>query len=140
MLTALSEETYHQLLEDNADGDNSTEEDKSYFRWGYAESPYLGFGYEEHFAEVNKYYSQDVSYDLDDDEFEEHVNDWLQAMTDVMKTLKEKGLFMNADGEGIFLLAEQQPSDTDYNIVNARKLNDETLYEIWYRDNKAMYE
>lgn len=134
-ITALSEEAYRKLLEENAAGENSSGDDKAYYRWAYAESPYLGFGYEEYFSEVSRYYSQDVSYALSGDEFEKRINDWLQAMVTVMETLKQKGMFMESGNDEVFLLAEQQPSDTDYNIENARALNNETLFEVWYKDN-----
>ena len=131
-ITALSEEAYHELLVEYADGDDSSEEDRSYYRWAYAESPYLGFGYEEYFNEVSDCFLKDVSHALSDTEFTEHVNDWLEAMVKVMKTLKEKGLFA---GREILLLAEQQPSDTDCNVDNARYLNDEALFNAWCKDN-----
>lgn len=139
-ITALSEEAYNQLLKDNADGDNSSEEDKAYFRWGYAESPYLGFGYEDYFNEVNEFFSEDVSYELPDDEYEERVHDWLIVMFDVMKTLKDKEIFKKDGIEKIFLAAEQQPSETDYNLKNAKFLNDDKIFKMWYKDNKDLYE
>lgn len=138
-ITALSEEAYQQLLEDHADGDNSPEEDKVYFRWNYAESPYLGYGYEDYFNEANEYFSKDITYDLEDDEFNERINDWLEAMAEVMKTLKNNGIFMKA-GVSVFLAAEQQPSETEYNLDNAKLLNDNMVFEEWYKDNKDLYE
>lgn len=138
-ITALSEEVYRQLLDDNADGNSSSEEDKAYFRWAYAESPYLGFGYEEYFQEVNAFFCKDVSLDLSNDEYDEHVRDWVQAMRVVMKSLKDKGIFSKNCKENVFLFAEQQPPEPDNNLKSAHYLNEEDVFKIWYQDNKEEY-
>ena len=135
-ISALSMEAYHQLLEDNADGDNSSEEDKTYFKWCYAESPYLGFGYKEYFKEVDEFFFQDVLFEIPYEDVEMRTRDWLIAMRNVMKTLKDKGIFENDSRTEIFLMAELQPSETDYDLENARYLNDNALFEIWYKDNR----
>lgn len=49
---------------------------------------------------------------------------------------KDKGIFENDSETEIFLMAEQQPSETDYDLENARYLNDNALFEIWYKDNR----
>lgn len=138
-ITAMSDEIYDRLLRDNAEHNHSTVENKIYYRWAYAESPYLGFGYDKFFKDVNDFFCKDVSYDLPDDKFEERVADWLIAMREVMKTLKDNGIFKNIGNENIFLFAEQQPPEKDVNIDNARYLNEDNMFELWYMDNKDEY-
>lgn len=139
-ITALSEEAYKRLLNENAGSDALSEEDKAYYRWAYAESPYLGFGYDEYFGEVDDFFCMDVSYELPDEEYEEHVGDWLLAMRKVMKTLKDKGTFNDACNTNVFLLAEQQPPETNINLDNAHYLNEDDIFEIWHKDNIEEYE
>lgn len=139
-ITAMSDETYNQLLGDSGEGNFSPEENEAYYRWAYAESPYFGFGYDDYFKEVNEFFCKDVSYKLPDDEYEERVVDWLIAMRKVMKTLKDKGIFNSTCNENVFLFAEQQPPETDINIDNAHYLNEDNVFKIWYKDNKDEYE
>ena len=138
-ISALSMKAYQQLLEDNADGNNSSEEDKIYFKWCYAESPFLGFGYKEYFKEVDEFFFRDVLSEIPYEEVEMRINDWLISMRDVMKTLKDKGIFENVSNSKIFLTAEQHPSETDYNLENAKYINDNAVFEIWYKDNRDLY-
>lgn len=34
----------------------------------------------------------------------------------------------------------QQPPETDINLDNAHYLNEDNVFEIWYKDNKDEYE
>lgn len=61
-------------------------------------------------------------------------------MRDVMKALKDKGVFINSRNENVFLNAEQQPPETEVNVDNAHYLNEDDVFEIWYKDNKEEFE
>ncbi len=139
-ISAMSEESLTRLLEENADGEISSDKDKAYFRWSYADSPYCGYGYDEYFTEVSDFFSYDITDDLSEEEYEERICDWLEEMREVMKALKDKGIFKDKCTENVFLIAEQQPPESDINTENARYLNDDEGFKNWYRDNKAEYE
>lgn len=104
-ITAMSEEVFTQFLDNDTNNSNSEEENENYYKWAYAESPYLGFGYDEFFTEVNDFFNSDLSDEISDDEYERRINDWLIIMRDVMKALKDKGVFINSRNENVFLNA-----------------------------------
>ena len=57
-------------------------------------------------------------------------------MGEVMETLKEKGIFHTYCSTDVFINAELQPPETDINVQNAKYLNSNTVFNIWYEENK----
>lgn len=139
-ITAMSEESLGKLLDETFNDSQEREENLTNYKWVYAESPYLGFGYDKYFGEVNQLFYTDLSDELSDDEYGSRVNDWLYIMRDVISTLKNNGIFKDSCNADVFLNAEMQPPETSINLENARYLNSDEVFDLWYKDNKEEYE
>ena len=139
---AISEESLEQALNDNYSDDNDKNENRAVYKWSYADSPYIGFGFKEYFQETAELFNDDVWDDnIDDEEYEQRVNDWLSIMADVMRELDKKGVFSsNVDRSSLFINAELQPPEGSMNIDNARALNDAAIFSNWFEDNKYDYD
>lgn len=91
-ISAWSYEAYEKSLVD----DNIRDEDKSWWKWDYADSPYAAYGFDEFFGEVKELlYKREDELSLD----ELYDTEWtirINSMEEAMKRLDKKGLF----GEG----------------------------------------
>ncbi|HBI85982.1 MAG TPA: hypothetical protein DDX71_06830 [Ruminococcus sp.] len=135
-ITAISEESLARALEE---ADSDAEEDRIYYKWSYAESPYTGFGYSEYFGAVEALFNQDIyDDDLSDAEYERRIAEWLAVSADVMETLAQKGVF--GDRTDLFLNAEFQPPEDFANVENAQRLNSKALFDAWFAENGDEYE
>ena len=139
---AISEESLEQVLNDNYSDRKDRNEIRTAIKWSYADSPYIGFGFEEYFQEVDKLFNNDIwSEKLACEEYEQRVNDWISIMVDVMRELDKKGVFSsNVDRSNLFINAELQPPDSSTNLDNARALNDDAIFSKWFEDNKDEYD
>ncbi|MBQ3565919.1 MAG: DUF4303 domain-containing protein [Oscillospiraceae bacterium] len=141
-IAAISEESLQHVLDDNCADENEKNESIAEYKWSYADSPYCGYGFNEYFREVENLFNDDVwDENIEDDEYESRVSDWLKIMTEVMNDLDEKGVFnFCKDRSKLFINAELQPPEDTTNLENARKLNNNEMFSEWFEDNKEEYE
>ena len=142
-IAAISEESLERVLNNYYSDELARNENREYYKWSYADSPYIGYGYEDYFKEVEELFKNYVwKYYTDETEFIKRANEWLEIMAEVMLELDRKGVFnTNVDRSKLFINAETQPpEDNSINILNARKLNNESLFTYWYEDNRKEYE
>ena len=90
------------------------EEDKSWWKWDSADSPYAGYGYDEFFGEVSELLDKRAD-GLSDDEL--YGTEWavrIDSMEEAMKRLDSSGLFgTGKERERVVINAEQAPPDED---------------------------
>lgn len=107
-ISAWSYEAYENSVVEN----NISDEDKGWWKWDYADSPYAAYGFDEFFGEVNELLvkredtlSLDELYDV-----EWYVR--IASMEEAMKRLDEKGFFGSDENrKNIVINVEQAPPD-----------------------------
>ncbi len=114
---------------------SKTEEDRSFLKWSYADSPYLCFG-EEYFAQVNALFEKRpaVGTHMSDDEWDEEVSLRIGAMEKALAKLDKEGLFGRGNERAKLVInAEFMPPD-ETNTVRAKRLNPPATLELWLRE------
>ena len=141
-IAAISEESVEAVLDAQCSDAQEKAEERAFYRWSYADSPYFGFGYEAFFGEVDALFNQDVWDErIGEAECEQRVRDWLRIMRDVMRQLEQNGMFRAvASQDGLFINAELQPPEDAANLENARVLNDEAVFAKWYAEFQDEYD
>ncbi|MBQ8967692.1 DUF4303 domain-containing protein [Ruminococcus sp.] len=107
-ISAWSEEAYEKSLID----DRVSEEDKGWWKWDYADSPYCAYGYDEYFGETAKFLDERAEGMTEDDLFDK---DWyvrMESMEEALKRLDAEGFFgRGAEREKVIVNVEQAPPD-----------------------------
>ena len=101
------------------------DEDKSWWKWDSADSPYADYGYDEFFSGVSELLDKRAD-GISDDEL--YGNEWavrLDSMEEAMKRLDGAGLFgTGKERECVVINVEQAPPDEDGSEYNrALRLN-----------------
>lgn len=101
------------------------DEEKSWWKWDSADSPYVDYGYDEFFGEVSELLDKRAD-GLSDDEL--YGNEWavrIDSLEEAMKRLDSLGLFgIGKERERVVINVEQAPPDEDGSEYNrALRLN-----------------
>ena len=101
------------------------DEEKSWWKWDSADSPYVDYGYDEFFGEVSEFLDKRAD-GLSDDEL--YGNEWavrIDSLEEAMKRLDSLGLFgIGKERERVVINVEQAPPDEDGSEYNrALRLN-----------------
>ena len=101
------------------------DEEKSWWKWDSADSPYVDYGYDEFFGEVSEVLDKRAD-GLSDDEL--YGNEWavrIDSLEEAMKRLDSLGLFgIGKERERVVINVEQAPPDEDGSEYNrALRLN-----------------
>lgn len=141
-ISAVSEETFHDLLSDMDRDDYDSEEDYQndclMCRWSFADTPYCAYGYDEYFGDVEKLFTERTGSIPEDDDtrFENEIRLWLDSMEKAMKILDDRKLFGDRDeNTNIFINAEIFPED-DTNNTRGRNLNPTKIFEKWLSETE----
>lgn len=102
-----------------------SDEEKSWWKWDSADSPYVHYGYDEFFGEVSEFLDKRAD-GLSDDEL--YGIEWvvrIDSMEEAMKRLDGSGLFgTGKERECVVINVEQAPPDGDGSEYNrALRLN-----------------
>ena len=136
-IVAMSYEALELILNDMYDNEKDKDDNRSKYKWSYADSPYFGYCYEKYFKDVDEAFYTDIwSTNISDNEYSNRIDEWMKIMGEVMEALKEKGIFHTYCPANVFINAELQPPETDINVQNAKYLNSNTVFNIWYEENK----
>ena len=112
----------YEALEKSIIEQQIPDEEKSWWKWDSADSPYAVYGYDEFFGEVSELLDKRAS-ELSNDEL--YGIEWyvrIASMEEAMKRLDSSGLFGTADErEGVVINVEQAPPD-DYSSEYNRAL------------------
>ena len=101
------------------------DEEKGWWKWDSADSPYAVYGYDEFFGEVSELLDKRAD-GLSDDEL--YGIEWavrIDSLEEAMKRLDNSGLFgTGKKREGVVINVEQAPPDEDVSEYNrALRLN-----------------
>ena len=104
----------YEALEKSMMEQQIPEEDKSWWKWDSADSPYAVYGYDEFFGEVSELLDKRAS-KLSDDEL--YGVEWgirIDSMEEALKKLDGSGLFgTGKERERVVINVEQAPPDGD---------------------------
>ncbi|NBH84074.1 DUF4303 domain-containing protein [bacterium C-53] len=104
----------YEALEKSIIEQQIPDEEKSWWKWDSADSPYADYGYDEFFGEVNELLDKRAD-GLSDDEL--YGIEWgvrIDSMEEAMKRLDGSGLFgTGKERERVVINVEQAPPDGD---------------------------
>ena len=104
----------YEALEKSIKEQQITDEDKSWWKWDSADSPYAVYGYDEFFGEVGTLLAQRASKLSDDELYETEWGVRIELMEEAMKRLDTSGLFgTGKERECVVINVEQAPPDGD---------------------------
>lgn len=107
-ISAWSYEAYEKSLADN----NISDDDKKWWKWDYADSPYAVYGYDEFFGEVRELLSKRADALSIDDLYDTEWALRIASMEEAMKRLDEKGIFGTGESrKNVVINVEQAPPD-----------------------------
>ncbi len=129
-ISAWSHEALAQFMEE----DHIPEEERQYYEWSYADSPYCAFGW-EHFHGAERYVSEHrPSSDCDSKVWNGWLDLLLDTMEQVMRELDARGVFGTGSRRaGTLINAEVMPPDYS-NTQRALRLNREENIRDWLED------
>ena len=115
----------YEALEKSIMEQQIPDEEKSWWKWDSADSPYAVYGYDEFFGEVSELLDKRAD-GLSDDEL--YGIEWavrIDSLEEAMKRLDNSGLFgTGKKREGVVINVEQAPPDEDGSEYNrALRLN-----------------
>lgn len=121
-ISAWSYEALDKSISDN----KITDEEKSWWKWDYSDSPYVVYGYDEFFNEVSELLDKRASELSDDELYDMEWDIRVNSMEEAMKRLDQSGLFgINDDRKRVVINVEIAPPDcSEYN--RALRLNPES--------------
>lgn len=121
-ISAWSYEALDKSISDN----KITDEEKSWWKWDYSDSPYVVYGYDEFFNEVNELLDKRASELSDDELYDMEWDMRVNSMEEAMIRLDQSGLFgINDDRKRVVINVEIAPPDcSEYN--RALRLNPES--------------
>lgn len=104
----------YEALEKSIIEQQISDDDKSWWKWNCADSPYADYGYDEFFGEVNELLDNRASKLSDDELYEDEWKARIDFMEEAMKRLDASGLFgTGKERENVVINVEQAPPDDD---------------------------
>ncbi len=130
-ISAWSYEAYEKSIIEN----QINEEDNVWWKWNYADSPYVVYGYDEFFHEASKFLDERANKMSKDELYDAEWNVRISAMEEALKRLDEKGFFGVGDSrEHVIINVEVAPPD--YNeYERAMRLNPQSSLLFEYLEN-----
>lgn len=102
----------YEALEKAMIEDEITDDEKSWWKWDYSDSPYAVYGYEEFFNEVNELLDQRADKLSEDELYDVEWNIRVDSMEETMKRLDQLGLFgTGEDRKNVVINVEIAPPD-----------------------------
>ena len=131
-MCAWSKEALSRLIKSlKIKGKEERQAEKELYKWSYADSPYVAYGFEKYFNKVQDLYNTYWNHNADDEEYDQQSILWLDCMEDAMHTLDEKGLFgSGTERNRKVVLAEVMPPDYS-NTERAYRLNPKKALRHW---------
>ena len=126
-ISAWSYEAYEKSVIEN----QINEEDKTWWKWDYADSPYAVYGYDEFFFEVNKLLDERTKKLSVDDLYDIEWDIRISSMEEVLRRLDKEGFFgVGEIRKDVIINVEVAPPDSN-EYERAIRLNPQTvlLYE-----------
>lgn len=113
----------YEALEKSIVDNKITDEEKSWWKWDYSDSPYAVYEYDEFFNEVNELLDKRTNKLSDDELYDVEWNMRVDSMVEAMKRLDQSGLFgIEEDRKNVVINVEIAPPDcSGYN--RALRLN-----------------
>lgn len=130
ILCAWSDEALDKFLIEN-----DVVEDREYYEWSYADSPYLDFG-AKYFTRVKEMFRQRLSMQVNmtKEEWNIEFNSRLDAMERALKRLNDKGVFGIGESRNkIMINVEVVPPDYE-NTYRAIRLNPIEAINEWLKN------
>ncbi|MGN0637753.1 MAG: DUF4303 domain-containing protein [Huintestinicola sp.] len=107
-ISAWSYEAYEKSVIEN----KITEEDKSWWKWDYADSPYAVYGYDEFFSEASSLLDERAGKLSDDELYDREWFTRMWAMEEALKRLDISGFFgIGESRKNVVINVEQAPPD-----------------------------
>ncbi len=118
----------YEALEKSIIEQQIPDDEKSWWKWDSADSPYAVYGYDEFFGEVSELLDKRASELSDDELYEGEWEARIDFMEEAMKRLDASGLFgIGKERECVVINVEQAPPDDDGSEYNrALRLNPST--------------
>ena len=130
-ISAWSYEALEKSIVDNQINDD----EKSWWKWNYSDSPYAVYGYDEFFCEVNKMLDERTSKLSSDELYSSEWETRVNAMEESLKQLDIEGFFGSGDvRKGVVINVEVAPPDY-HEYERAIRLNKKTKLLYEYLDN-----
>lgn len=131
-ISAWSYEALDQSILDNKITD---EEEKSWWKWDYSDSPYAVYGYEEFFHEASKLLDKRANRLSEDELYDIEWDVRIASMEEAMKRLDQSGLFGSKDArKNVVINVEIAPPDgSEYD--RALRLNPSSSLLSEYLEN-----
>lgn len=123
-----------EALKDYLEQNEIPEEEELDYKWSYADSPYCVYGW-DYFKEVESYVNRHKpGYEVDMDTWEAWVENVLDTMEQVMRTLDEQGIFGTGEKRrNMMVNAEVTPPDHT-NTWRALRLNGQVDIQEWLEE------
>lgn len=107
-ISAWSYEAYEKSVIDNQINDD----DKTWWKWNYADSPYAVYGYDEFFSEVSELLDERENKLSDDDLYDIEWNTRIASMEEALKRLDKRGFFgVGKNRKSVVINVEIAPPD-----------------------------
>ena len=104
----------YEALEKSIIEQQISDDDKSWWKWDCADSPYADYGYDEFFGKVSELLDNRASKLSDDELYEDEWKARIDFMEEAMKRLDASGLFgTGKERENVVINVEQAPPDDD---------------------------
>lgn len=109
----------YEALEKSIAEQQISDDDKSWWKWDSADSPYAVYGYDEFFGEVGELLDKRAGKLSEDELYEIEWNIRIDSMEEAMKRLDASGLFgTGKERECVVINVEQAPPDSDGSEYN----------------------
>ncbi|MDE6566497.1 MAG: DUF4303 domain-containing protein [Lachnospiraceae bacterium] len=127
--------SYEALDQSIIDNEITDEEEKSWWKWDYSDSPYAVYGYDEFFQEVEELLDKRASGLSDDELYDIEWEVRVESMEEAMKRLDQSGLFgIGAERKKVVINVEIAPPDgSEYD--RALRLNPDSSLLSEYLEN-----
>lgn len=104
----------YEALEKSIIEQQISDDEKNWWKWDSADSPYAVYGYDEFFGEVSELLDKRASELSDDELYEGEWEARVDSMEEAMKRLDASGLFgIGKERECVVINVEQAPPDDD---------------------------
>lgn len=130
-ISAWSYEAYEKSVIEN----QINEEDKIWWKWDYADSPYAVYGYDKFFLEASKLLDERADKLSADDLYDIEWNVRISSMEEVLRRLDEDGFFgVGEIRKNVIINVEVAPPDCN-EYKRAIRLNPQTTLLCEYLEN-----
>lgn len=109
----------------------SDETEKSEYKWSICDSPYVAFGHDVYFREVDKFLQKNDIWSLSDDDFDAEFDVRLNSMEEAMKRLDKKGLFGIGDERKKIVISAEVVPPEHANTAIVQRLNPDDIIHEW---------